>query len=404
MRPASINLLKALPRTPNGKIDRRSLPEPQATRALSQEPVLPGNENEQRLANIWSSVLGIEAVDTSADFFEMGGTSLLAARLMISIETEFGKRLSLSALFQAPTIAQQAKLLEQNDSREYDFRQVVRMQPNGSKTPLIAIHNTGVYFYHLSKRLGPEQPLIALQTFDPSINRPELPKTVEAIAAEYVQLIQQFQPQGPYALVGWCVGGIVAFEVARQLSQINYEIKLLALIDSWAPGHLERLPKWRERLADYSFRWKLIAADWRRVTSYQQTVTEFLSHRTLFRKLWRSLGFSVTEPPAPVAYEDRNLNAENYDQWLLGYLDNVALGYQPKPYSGKVTLLSSATEPRGLFIDPKMGWGRFSQELDVQVIAGDHFTMFQGEGQKQMALHIAAAVDAETGRRQKNAN
>ena len=399
MRPAAIVLLKALPRTPNGKMDRRALPVPPPVAVYGKEPTLPSTEAEQRLAKIWQSVLGIETIDTTADFFEMGGNSLLAARLMIGIETEFGKRLSLAALFQAPSIGQQAKLLEQSDSREFDFRQVVRMQPNGSKTPLIAIHNTGVYFYHLSKRLGPEQPLMALQLFDPSIQRSALPQSVEEIAAEYVQLIRQFQPNGPYALLGWCVGGILAFEVARQLEQLNHEIKLLALIDSWAPGHLSRLSKFRARLSDYSYRWKLIVADWRRVTSYQQSITQFLSHRTLFKKLLRAMGYQATDAVAPVAFEDRNLNAQNYDQWLLGYLDTVALRYIPKSYSGKITLLCSANEPRGLFLDPKMGWGPFAAQIDVVIIDGDHFTMFQGEGQKQMALHVAAAVDAQPDRR-----
>ena len=399
MRPASIVLLKGLPRTPNGKIDRRALPPPQPPTTEGKESILPGNETEQRLAKIWESVLGAEVVDTSADFFEMGGNSLLAARLMIGIETEFGKRLSLAALFQSPSIGQQAKLLEQSDSREFDFRQVVRMQPKGSKTPLIAIHNTGVYFYHLSKRLGPEQPLIALQLFDPSIPRQALPQSLEEIAAEYVQLIRQFQPSGPYALLGWCVGGVLAFEVARQLTHLNHEIKLLALIDSWAPGHLSRLSRLRAWLSEYSYRWKLIVADWRRVTSYQQSVTQFLAHRTAFKKILRALGFPVADAVAPVAFEDRNLNAESYDQWLLGYLDNVALGYIPKSYAGKITLLCSANEPRGLFLDPKMGWGAFSSQIDVMIIDGDHFTMFQGKGQKQMALHIAAAIDAQPNRR-----
>ena len=391
MRPSSIVVLESLPRTPNGKIDRRALPTPPPGKAYEKAPTLPSNDIEQRLAKIWTTLLGIEAIDTSADFFEMGGNSLLAARLMIGIETEFGKRLSLAALFKAPTIAQQAQLLDRNDAREYDFRQVVRLQPNGSKTPLIAIHNTGVYFYHLSKRLGSEQPLTALQLFDPSIPRPTLPQSLEEIAAEYVQLIRQFQPSGPYALLGWCVGGVLAFEVARQLVQQEHQVQLLALIDSWAPGHLSRMPRLRARLADFSHRLKLIAADWRRVTSYRQSVREFLAHRVLFKRLLRALGHQSADKDLPVAFEDRNRNAENYDQWLLGYLDNMASRYTPKPYAGKITLLCSAGEPRGLFIDPKMGWEPFTSEVDVQIIEGDHFTMFQGEGLKQMAQHIAAA-------------
>lgn len=401
MRPASVMVLEALPRTPNGKIDRRSLPVP-ATALPGKELNLPSNDTEARLAKIWTGLLQLENIDIGADFFDMGGNSLLAARLIIGIEAEFGKRLSLAALFQAPTIVSQAKLLGSQDAREYDFRQVVRLQPNGTKPPLIAIHNTGVYYYHLSKRLSSEQPLIALQLFDPSIPRDKLPETVEEIAAEYVQLIRQFQPSGPYALLGWCVGGVLAFEVARQLAQLNHEIKLLALIDSWAPGHLSRLPKWRARLSDYSYRWRLILTDWRRVTSYRQGVFEFLSKRTTVKKILRRLGHPVAENRS-VAFEERNINVENYDQWLLGYLDNVALRYLPKPYPGKLTLLCSATEPRGLFLDPKMGWGSYASAIDIDIIEGDHFTMFEGKGLQQMAEHIATAVVDHGDRRTQSA-
>lgn len=398
MRPAAVLLLEALPRTPNGKIDRRSLPEP-ATAVSGKVPTLPSNEIEARLARIWVGLLRQDNIDIGADFFDMGGNSLLAARLIIAIEAEFGKRLSLAALFQAPTIRLQAKLLEKNDVREYDFRQVVRLQPNGTKTPLIAIHNTGVYYYHLSKRLNADQPLIALQLFDPSIPRRKFPETLEEIAAEYVQLIHQFQPSGPYALLGWCVGGILAFEVARQLIQKDHEVKLLALIDSWAPGHLSRLSKWRAFLSDSSYRLKLILADWRRVTTYRQGLFEFLSKRKIIKKILRRFGHETTER-RQVAFEERHINVENYDRWLFNYLDNVALRYAPQSYPGKLTLLCSATEPRGIFLDPKMGWGSFASAIDIAVIDGDHFTMFQGKGLQQMAEHISKAVADGGDRRQ----
>lgn len=402
MRPAAVMLLEALPRTPNGKIDRRSLPTP-ATTAPGKEVTLPSNEIEAHLAKIWAGLLRQESIDMGADFFDLGGNSLLAARLIIAIEAEFGKRLSLAALFQAPTIRLQAKLLEKNDIREFDFRQVVRLQPNGTKTPIIAIHNTGVYYYHLSKRLNADQPLIALQLFDPSIPREKFPQTLEEIAAEYVQLIQQFQPNGPYSLLGWCVGGILAFEVARQLVQNHHEVKLLALIDSWAPGHLSRLPKWRALLSDYSYRFKLILADWRRVTTYRLGLLEFLGKRKSIKKILRRLGYKTTEYPQ-VAFEDRNINVANYDTWLFNYLDNVALQYVPKSYPGKATLLCSATEPRGLFLDPKMGWGAFANAIDIAIIDGDHFTMFQGKGLQQMADHISKAVADYGDRRQSSAS
>ncbi len=401
MCPASIVILAALPRTPNGKIDRRSLPPPTSV-PQSTQPSQPLNEVERRLATIWSSILGLAAIDKTADFFELGGHSLLAARLLARIEAEFGQRLSLLTLFKAPNIEAQAKLLMQGDQREYDFRQVVRLHPQGTKPPLIAIHNTGVYYYHLSKRLAADQPLTALQLFDPALTRPHLPQTIEEIAAEYVQLIYQFQTTGPYQLLGWCAGGVLAFEVARQLVAAGHEVSLLAMIDAWAPGHNKRLSRVRATLADYSFRWQLIATDWRRVVKGEQTLAMFLARRALSKKLLSWLGRAEGEAPARVEFEARDVSAENYDQWLLGYLEDTEQRYEPKIYPGKIMLLCSAEEPHGLFLDPQMGWGPFaSGGVDVAVIDGDHFTMFKGQGLEQMAAHISAVMDVYNDRRKR---
>jgi thioesterase domain-containing protein/acyl carrier protein len=393
MRPSAIVLLEALPRTPNGKIDRRSLPAPGREKHESKEPAQRLNEVERRLAGIWTSVLGLEAIDKTADFFELGGHSLLAARLLARIEAEFGERLSLLTLFNAPSVAEQAKVVMQGGQREYEFRQVVRLQPNGSKPPLIAIHNTGVYYYNLSKLLGADQPLTALQLFDPSIARRSLPLTLKGIAAEYVQLIRKFQARGPYKLIGWSVGGVLAFEVARQLVEAGHEVSLLAMIDTWAPGEKDRLPKWRAVLADYSYRWQLIGADWQKVISREQSLAAFLAQRAIFKRLMRWLGRSQGDAKARAGFETRDESAENYDRWLLGYLEEAAQGYEPKSYPGKVTLLCSAREPKGLFLDRRMGWGAFALGgVDVAVIEGDHFTIFKGRGLKQMAAHISEAI------------
>ncbi len=394
MHPASIAILDALPRTPNGKIDRLTLAASAPAAHHSRKMAQPLNQTGHRLAKIWSSILGLEVSEETADFFELGGHSLLAARLLSRIEAEFGQRMSLLTLFKAPTIREQTKLLMRSDQREYDFRQVVWLQPNGSKPPLIAIHNTGVYYYNLSRRLGPDQPFMALQLFDPSIAHQNSAQTLESIAAEYVSLIYKFQTCGPYNLIGWCVGGVIAFEVARQLVEAGHDVPLLAMIDAWAPGHNRRLSPLRAVLADYSYRWQLIGADWQKVISREQTVGRFLAQRVVSKKLLRLLGRSRSDAQASVTFETRELSAEGYDQWLLGYLEGVAQGYEPRQYPGKITLLCSAREPKGLFLDPKMGWSAFvSGGVDVAVIDGDHFTVFQRRGLEQMASHILAEID-----------
>ncbi len=395
MHPAAMVALNALPRTPNGKIDRKALPKPDQTIAKDKALVAPLDEVEARLAAIWGSILGLDHVDRDTDFVDLGGHSLLAARLLARIETEFGQSLSLGALFRAPTIAEQAKLLKRSELREYDFRQIIRLQPNGSNPPMIAINNTGVYYYNLSRYLGPDQPLTALQLFDPTLQRRNLPDSFEGIAAEYVRLIREFQPAGPYRLMGWCLGGALAFEVARQLTEQKQEVSMLVLFDTWVPGYRRRLSALGGMLADYSYRWRLILADWSRVASRRGGVGEFLAHRTLFRRIRRWLGLGGDQPSTVETQSDPGTRSdESYDQWLLGYLEEAVKRYEPGRFSGKITLICSSREPRGLFLDRQMGWGAFCEGgVEVCIVEGDHFTMFQDPGVTQMAGHLMNRVE-----------
>jgi len=392
MCPAFIAVLEALPRTPNGKIDRGALPMPSATPDVASDPVgAPVSEMERRLALIWRTVLDIPEVGVDANFFEIGGHSLLAVRLLARIDMELGCKLNLATLFRNPTIAGQALLLEQADARAFDFRQVVKLQPNGSRPPLIAINNTGIY-YVLSKRLGLDQPFTSLQLFDPSSPQAAPPGTLEDIAAGYVQLIRRVQRDGPYALLGWCVAGTLAFEVARQLTASGQEVSQLILFDTWAPGHLRRLSWSRSLLADYSFRWKLIADDWSRMKWGRSGLVEFLTNRTIVRKLMP--GVSPVDGREPVT-EGQALSPEQYDQWLLRYLENAADCYEPRPYCGNMTLFRSEQEPAGRFLDPEMGWGPFVEGgIEVVVVEGDHFSIFQEPSVSQLAQRISAGVDA----------
>lgn len=389
--PSSLMLLDALPRMPNGKIDRRALPTPVVL--AGKDSLLPFDDIERRLAIIWSAVLGLEIKDKTLDFFALGGHSIHAARLLAGIEAEFGYRLSRLSLFEARSVQAQAKMLAGNAPRQYDFRQVVRLRPTGSRPPLIAVHNTGVYYYHLAGRLDADQPLTALQLFDPSLEHQKLPQTLEDIAAEYVRLIHRYQPATSYRLIGWCIGGVLAFEVARQLVAAGYSVSMLALIDSWAPGYNSSMPRHRAILADYSYRWQLIGAEWNRVLAKQLGIAEFFAQRRLVRKMLGRPDRTAREPASLTMAECRALSSGNFDQWLLGYLEHAAHRYEPKSYAGRITLFRSAQEPKGRFIDAEMGWGAYaSKGVAVTLLEGDHFTVFKGRGLEQMAQHISSIL------------
>ena len=374
-------------------IDGRTFPEVQLTddhAADGVESVDP--ELESRLIAIWARLLARAPADIepTANFFELGGHSLLAARMLTRVEAELGRRVTLASLFRAPTVRGLARLLH-SDAREFDFRQMVRMQPDGSNAPLIAINNTGVY-YLLAKRLGAQQPVTSLQVFDPSAKHGTLPNTLEEIAAEYVKLIRRVHPNGPYYLAGWCVAGALAFEIARQLTAANLKVSNVFLIDSWVPGYFTRLPTLRRLIGQYSLRWQLAHEDWRRFRAGHQTFAQFIDQRGTVQKIraaWKALFGSSERRNAPPT----DTGPEHYDKWLLEYLQATTNRYEPKHYSGRVTLFRSTQEPTGWMFDPLAGWGRFADGgIELAMVKGNHFTMFQDPGATEMAARMAPLI------------
>ena len=393
MVPSAFVPLERLPLNPSGKLDRAALPPPQLQAGAAGSATQPLDEVEMRLAALWCTVLRCSNVGKTANFFELGGHSLLAAQLLGKIEAEFGQRLTLAAMFKSPTIAEQARLLKRREARDFEFRQVIKLQPNGSKPAIIAVHNTGI-FYGLCKRLGSEQPFTSLQLFDPSLPDESRPETVEEIGAAYVQLIRRVQPSGPYILAGWCIAGVVAFEVARQLQEAGAEVPLLLMMDTWAPGYLKRRSKLGAALAEYSYRWKLIGLEWAKVLSGRISLGAFFSNRVLVQRLTRIFRGRAATVTAPDTFNSRNLTDEIYDRWLLQHLEKAVKGYEPQRTHVRMVLFRSSQEPSGLFLDSDMGWSDLAADgVETVQVAGDHITMFQSPGADSMAKHIAGRVD-----------
>jgi len=394
MVPNDVRTLTAIPYTASGAVDSRQLlrqgaarlPHPTNAASIQAAAI------ETRLAAIWREMLKLPSVDPMANFFELGGHSLLAARMLARVQAEFGRRIALASLFRAPSIRELAHLLEDHESRDFDFRQVVRLQTVGSRPALIGVNNTGIY-YMLAKRLGPEQPFTSLQLFDPSVRHADMPTKLEEIAAGYVELIRRVQPKGPYHLMGWCVAGALAFEIARQLDGEGLEVGGLYLMDSWVPGYKRRLPKLRALISEYSLRWQFIVADWQRLHSKQLGWVAFLENRSIVKKVRQWL-----KRPGPNDWvpEAKTISPEDYDQWLLGYLQRVTEHYEPQVYRGKITLFRSYGEPTGWWFDRYAGWAPFAGGgVELHMIEGDHFTMFQEQGVSQTARIIAPMVGGQ---------
>jgi thioesterase domain-containing protein len=195
-------------------------------------------------------------------------------------------------------------------------------------------------------------------------------------------------------LAGWCVAGALAFEIARQLSEAGARVSQVFLIDSWAPGYFSRLPLPRRLIGGYSLRWQLARADWRRFKSGEHSFREFIEQRATVRSLWR-LWLSLTGRASrgePVAAATA---PEQHDKWLLQYLQSTTNRYEPKRYSGGITLFRSTQEPTGWLFDPLAGWGQYAQSgVELVMVEGNHFTMFQDPGATQMAQQMAPLIGA----------
>ena len=248
--PRRVVFLEELPKGPTGKLQRvgfaeriglgaDSLGAPEVTGGHA----VPTSELEERLAEIWSQVLGVEELGVEDNFFELGGDSILGAHLVARIQKSLGISLPLAFLFIAPTVRGMAGAV---DGRELprEWPSLVTIKAGGSRPPVFCVHphNGQVLVYHdLARRLGPEQPVFGFQRVELD-GQGGLPSTLEELAAGYVEEMVGLQPDGPYYLAGYCSGGPIAFEIARQLEDAGREVALLALLDSYAPGSPEPLP------------------------------------------------------------------------------------------------------------------------------------------------------------------
>lgn len=238
MLPSAFVMLDALPLAPNGKLNRRALPEPSVLRSESDEGyVPPRDELESKLKMIWEEVLDIHPIGITDNFFEIGGHSLLAVCLFDRISKEFGKTLPLATLLQAPTVEQLAEVVRQEEPL-LSSSLLVSIQPGGSKLPLFCVHGCRgeVLFYsHLARYLGPEQPFYALRA--QGLDGKKKPHTrIEDMAADYIKEIRAVQAEGPYLLCGATFGGWIAYEMAQQLTTQGQKVDLLVLLDTFNIG------------------------------------------------------------------------------------------------------------------------------------------------------------------------
>lgn len=381
MIPSAFVTLDSLPLTPNGKVDRRHLTSIDISRSqvIDKTSVSPRNSTEAALAKIWSEVLRIEQVSVSDNFFDLGGDSLLAIRVMDKIEKHFNREISLSTLFLNPTVEGLANSLR-TKIKPLAWSPLVTIQPKGSNPPFFCVHPVfGVVFpyYELAYNLGKNQPFYGLQPL--GIDGKKSPLTsIEDMASYYIKALRVVQPIGPYFLGGWSFGGLVALEMAQQLEKAGDKVALLAIIDTLAPVSGNKISFWHGLKFLFSTAIRYV---WPFLIDYVYLLVPFdnkkrkdmpqESRRRILKELTSSSIFRVFQANS-----------------------KAAIAYVPKVYPGKITLFKSSEHGIINERNPTMGWSKLAESgVKVNLVPGNHLTMLRKPNVQVLAEQLRQCLE-----------
>jgi len=382
--PSNIVVLESFPLSPTGKIDKSALPDPeQVVRELDDNYVAPHDLLETQMIHLWERLLQISPIRVHDNFFDLGGDSLIAIDLFLQIEKMFQKDLPISALIQAPTVAELVRLIRQ-DSVSYSWSSLVPIQPSGTKTPLFCIHAAGgVMFYNrFVEYLGPDQPIFGLQVRG-LLNTKDVPHNdLKQMAADYIQEIRTVQPTGPYQLCAFSMGGIAAFEMACQLRAAGEAVAFLGLFDAYSPGYPKRKPGanvvqfklsiHRSALSRYDLPQKLNYL--RDRLRYRLSVIQ----SSLFGWI-----FVILRLPMP--------HRIRYD-YVRKIIEEAAEKYVPGKYPGTLTIFRAKIQPDSILPAPYLGWEGHADNIETVDVEGTHKSIMKSPDLGELLKQVQARL------------
>lgn len=249
MVPTAFVVVGDFPLTPNGKLDRKALPPPDFSAKVVGE--VPRNPQEEMLCGLFADVLELRRVGIRDNFFEIGGHSLLATRLVNGIRETFGVPLTIRGLFEAPTVAALAETISNGGESGSPLDVLLPLRPYGDAPALFCLHPAGGLswcYSGLINHLAPEIPVYGLQARGLDSTEP-LAATIYEMAEDYLEQIRAVQPDGPYHLVGYSSGGILAHVLATMLTERGAEVGVVTVLDTYPGQTLAELGE-QEVMAD----------------------------------------------------------------------------------------------------------------------------------------------------------
>ena len=405
MVPSTFTVLARLPRVPSGKLDRRALPAPAESAAGGCEP---RDYLEVRLIQLWEALLGVEGIGPTQSFFDLGGDSFLALHLFARVNRAFGCDLPVATLFAGATVRHMAGAIRAREAGANAPQEVVALQPEGALPPLYVVHalDRDVFGYvHLVRHLGADQPVYGVRDVGDDLSRP-----LQRIAAEHVAAVRAARPHGPYALLGWSFGGMVAYEMAVQLERAGESVAFLGFMDAVAPEMTDAWP-WTGWLDNALLTAREVAERMRRpFAPPDRAELEGMDADAQVRRIAEALR---EQGAAPDGYDAAALAEQCAESELRAASRR---GWTPGPFSGAVTLFRATqlSAEVAAFLAPypdeerrTLGWCRHPVgRIDVVEVPGAHVTLgsephvraLAGALRRALAAAPLLAPDAEAAR------
>jgi thioesterase domain-containing protein len=385
--PSAFVPLKDIPlRADDGRLDRAALPPfPDGGLVALPEPVRPYLGLQLQLIAIWEDVLGVRGIGIRDDFFDLGGNSLLAMRMLQRAEIACGKVILPAALFTNATVEHLAGEIARDVIE--DSPALLRVHDAGTRAPFFYLHGDlsggGFYSLKLSRALGHEQPFYVLPPQD--IRTLPAAPSIKEMAAAHLAALRAVRPKGPYVIGGFCVGGLVAYELAQQIEASGESVEMLLIIDAtaedkglralrWLTGacgallhwddqakvdHFGRWTLWRGRLT----RWSGLNVQAQARVAIRRISNRFTRAYSLLRPRVRrgtNQSVSSTESSVPVR---RERDVPSTFLW-------ASARYRPQPYHGPVALLLSEDVVR--HARNVSQWQELAPKVTVHPLMGSH--------------------------------
>lgn len=397
-RASSSERIQTLPEKEKSRTKDPELKDSPGSHLITQEQMSRSNV-EEILTGIWMELLGHTSIHPDDNFFALGGHSLVAIRLFAKIENIFGKRLPLATLISSPTIAQLTDLIIHRDFKP-SWEALVAIRGKGEKQPFFCVHSEGgnvLEYFKLAGYMKPDRPFYGIQAYGLEGDK-MVSFSIEDMARHYVEEIKKVQPYGPYFLGGYCLGGLLAFEMTRQLESAGDQVAFLGMISTYSPDYANHpvagISDFKKALYGFFERMELEIDNLSALT-LKEKISYFGDRMRRFALICRVIYEDLADLFKRIFSQKPYKHSRRYNlEQTRAEQAKAFFEYKPSPVKTAITLFRTSKQPRSIIFDPSLGWANLSENgVCAFEIRAFHKNILKDPKVKDLAQQLQTCID-----------